>query len=280
VLISSKKVEDVNYDQSLAVERTSSALEEIDASLQSLGKLSLDENSKARGLADSTEAGMRELTEVVQKIDELSDTSKKILEVVTIISDISDKTNLLSMNAAIEAARAGEHGRGFSVVAGEIRSLAEHSAQNAKMIGETIGANISQIGEAVNQSRATEEVFRGVQDGIMALSLAMGSMNSGVQEVLVGTQQILESTAILKESSDQTKTAIETSLGAVNQVEKDISGVNNLAERIYTEVGTIVDNSQTIGREVKAVHEIGEINKIQMSRISDQHHDDDDLELL
>jgi methyl-accepting chemotaxis protein/methyl-accepting chemotaxis protein-1 (serine sensor receptor) len=120
----------------------------------------------------------------------INDSSKNIADIIGVIDGISFQTNILALNAAVEAARAGEQGRGFAVVAGEVRNLAQRSAEAAKEIKGLIGASVDRVEQGsalVDQAGTTmQEVvasIRRVSDIVGEISAASTEQSSGVAQV-------------------------------------------------------------------------------------------------
>jgi methyl-accepting chemotaxis protein len=150
--------------------------------------------------------------QVVTTMDEINASSKKIGDIIGVIDGIAFQTNILALNAAVEAARAGEQGRGFAVVAGEVRNLAQRSAEAAKEIKGLIGTSVgkveagsrlvaeagSTIGEVVSNAQR-------IADIIGEITAASGEQSDGIGQVNVAVNQLDQMTqqnaALVEESS-------------------------------------------------------------------------------
>ena len=134
---------------------------------------------------------------MLMRMHEISDSSQKIVDIIAVIEGIAFQTNILALNAAVEAARAGEQGKGFAVVAGEVRNLAQKSADAAKEIKTLIDGTVSKITEgsryADTASRAMEEIVSSVNEvtGIVAeISSASNEQHQGIREIGVAIEQM------------------------------------------------------------------------------------------
>ncbi len=135
----------------------------------------------ASAAAASAQAGASALQQSLAAIETVQRGSLRMSEIVRVIGDIANQTNLLAFNAAIEAARAGAHGVGFSVVAGEVRKLAENSANAAREIASLIDETVMQIGQGAEVSKAAAGSFAGVLDNV-------GRTHSNVGEIACATE--------------------------------------------------------------------------------------------
>ncbi|RRB80463.1 chemotaxis protein, partial [Escherichia coli] len=106
-----------------SLEETASAMEELTGTVQHSAASAGQANSLAMSAASVAQRGGEVVAQVVQTMDDINTSSRKIADIIGVIDGIAFQTNILALNAAVEAARAGEHGRGFAVVAAEVRAL-------------------------------------------------------------------------------------------------------------------------------------------------------------
>ena len=153
--------------------------------------------------------------EVVRTMTEISDSSRRISDIIGVIDGIAFQTNILALNAAVEAARAGEQGRGFAVVAGEVRSLAQRSADAAREIKTLIQSSVERVetGSQLvdNAGRAMDDIVHKVQEVthlIEQISHASGEQAAGIDQVNEAVMHLDEATqrnaALVQQSSEVT----------------------------------------------------------------------------
>ena len=219
ITVAAREIATGNNDLSARTEQTASNLQQTAASMEQMSgaiRQSADSARVANQLADvagqSAQKGGEVVSQVVSTMEDINQSSRKINDIIGVIDGIAFQTNILALNAAVEAARAGEQGRGFAVVAGEVRNLAQRSAEAAREIKTLITASVQQVEQGsalVDQAGATmlrtvESIGR-VTDIVGEISAASGEQSSGVAQVGQAVSQIDETTqqnaALVEESA-------------------------------------------------------------------------------
>lgn len=136
----------------------------------------------ARKGLEAANLGSKELKRSIAAIHAIQNSSSKVSEIVRVIGDIANQTNLLAFNAAIEAARAGQHGVGFSVVAAEVRKLAESSSGAAREIAALIEESIAQVEEGVEVSQNAAQSFEGILDSVTETGESVKQITSSAEQ--------------------------------------------------------------------------------------------------
>jgi methyl-accepting chemotaxis protein len=208
IATASREIAQGNLDLSARTEQQAASLQQTAASMHELGstvRKNADSARQASQLAANASAtahtGGDVVTEVVQTMRDIDESSHKIASIISVIDGIAFQTNILALNAAVEAARAGEQGRGFAVVAGEVRNLAQRSAAAAKEIKGLIEDSVQRVerGAALADkagSTMTEIVasIRQVADLMTEISAATAEQTDGVLQVGQAVSQMDQAT--------------------------------------------------------------------------------------
>ncbi|MGQ5463381.1 methyl-accepting chemotaxis protein [Ramlibacter sp. MAHUQ-53] len=226
VATASAQISQGTTDLSSRTEEQASALEQTSASMKELAS-TVEQNaanaqqgsrlaSEASGVA---QRGGEVVRQVVETMKGINDSSRQIADIISVIDGIAFQTNILALNAAVEAARAGEQGRGFAVVAGEVRTLAQRSAEAAKQIKDLITTSVERVGEGsalVDQAGTT---MGEVVDAIQRVSDLMASISRASTEQSAGVAQIGEAVNQMDTTTQQNAALVEESAAASDSLQ-------------------------------------------------------------
>ena len=181
-----KSVKSVNENinnQSLSITETASIIEKFISHLMSITMEANDKKQITDNISVTIKDGNEEIFKIVDSISEISKEADLILQLIDVINNIADQTNLLAMNASIEAAHAGEYGKGFSVVADEIRKLADATQNNSKEITSTLKHTIEKINNTVTLSKGTESKMINIFNNVSIMTETLNTMINKLNEV-------------------------------------------------------------------------------------------------
>ncbi|MBS0509259.1 MAG: chemotaxis protein [Proteobacteria bacterium] len=223
----SSEIAQGNADLSGRTESQASALEETAASMEQLGATVRQNADNARAanqlaLTASTVAarGGEVVSQVVDTMKGINDSSSKIADIIGVIDGIAFQTNILALNAAVEAARAGEQGRGFAVVAGEVRSLAQRSAEAAKQIKELITASVERVRQGTGQVDQAGATMSEVVTAIRRVTDIMGEISAASGEQSAGVAQVGEAITQMDQATQQNAALVEESAAAAEALKR------------------------------------------------------------
>ena len=225
VASASAQIASGNADLSGRTEEQASALEETAASMEELSstvKQNADNARQANQLAQSASTvaikGGDVVSQVVETMKGINDSSKRIADIISVIDGIAFQTNILALNAAVEAARAGEQGRGFAVVATEVRSLAGRSADAAKEIKTLINASVERVEQGtvlVDEAGAT---MSEVVASIKRVTDIMGEISAASNEQSLGVSQVGEAVVQMDQTTQQNAALVEEMSAAADSL--------------------------------------------------------------
>jgi len=214
-----------NADLSQRTEEQASALEETAASMEQLGSTvkqnaenARQANQLALGATSVAVKGGDVVGRVVDTMKGINDSSRKIADIITVIDGIAFQTNILALNAAVEAARAGEQGRGFAVVAGEVRNLAQRSAEAAKEIKSLITDSVERVEQGTDLVDQAGTTMQEVVAAIKRVTDIMGEISSASNEQSAGVSQVGEAVGQMDQVTQQNAALVEESAAAAESL--------------------------------------------------------------
>ncbi|TJY62827.1 PAS domain S-box protein [Sinimarinibacterium sp. CAU 1509] len=206
--------------QAASLEETASSMEELTSTVKQNAENAKQANQLAIGAADVAGRGGHVVSEVVTTMDEINQSSKKIVDIISVIDGIAFQTNILALNAAVEAARAGEQGRGFAVVASEVRSLAQRSAAAAKEIKTLIGDSVDKV---ENGSKLVEQAGKTMEEIVTSVKRVtdiMSEITAASLEQSQGIEQVNQAITSMDEVTQQNAALVEEASAAARSMEE------------------------------------------------------------
>ncbi|HCM9498777.1 TPA: Tar ligand binding domain-containing protein [Enterobacter asburiae] len=212
--------------QAASLEETAASMEQLTATVKQNADNARQASRLALDASSTAKKGGNVVEGVVRTMDEIATSSSKIAQITNVIDGIAFQTNILALNAAVEAARAGEQGRGFAVVAGEVRTLAQRSAQAAKEIKALIddsGERVNAGSQLVNEAG---ETMAEIVNAVTRVTDIMGEIASASDEQSRGIDQVGQAVAEMDRVTQQNASLVEESAAAAAALEDQAARLN------------------------------------------------------
>ncbi len=221
----STEIANGNQDLSTRTEQTAANLQQAASSMEQLTgtvKQSADSARQANRLASSAAEvaarGGTVVAAVVTTMEDINASSRKIADIIGVIDGIAFQTNILALNAAVEAARAGEQGRGFAVVAGEVRGLAQRSAQAAKEIKGLIGTSVDKVAGGSRLVADAGQTMREIVGSVQRVNDIISEITAAAAEQSEGIGQVNGAVGQLDQMTQQNAALVEQSAAAAESL--------------------------------------------------------------
>ena len=242
-------------DQSSALEQSTASIEEMIASIQNVNNIASEKSKIADSLTVLTKEGGEKIENTSSIIKEISVLTSEILEIISVINSISSQTNLLAMNAAIEAAHAGDAGKGFSVVADEIRKLAESTSDNSKKINQSLKVIVNKIEQALKVSHESNESFDSVNQEVTDMTNALHEIVSFMSEMSIGSKEVLGAANSLSEITSQIKDGALIISSETEEISDALTKMDSLVTEIDSGITEVTLSGEEIARSSETLSE-------------------------
>lgn len=235
--------------QFAAIEQSSASTEEIMGSISNVAKISESRLSTMDTLAKLILNGGNKVDNTNMLIQEILSKAEDMMGMVDIINNIASQTNLLAMNASIEAAHAGDAGRGFSVVAHEIRKLAEETGLNAGRIGSSLKETRSKIYLASEAGNESQQSFTVIKTEVDIFASSLKEVSLSMNELSIASNEILDSVSTLVATSNLVKEASENISDGSETIDSSIFKVTEASDK----TNSVIKNVSEFTEELKSI---------------------------
>lgn len=268
-----------NMDLSNRTEQQASSLEKTAASMEELAS-TVKNNAENAKLANQLAAvasgvavkGGEVVGQVVNTMSAINSSAKKIEDIISVIDGIAFQTNILALNAAVEAARAGEQGRGFAVVAGEVRNLAQRSANAAKEIKELISDSVSKTAEGTAQVEQAGKTMQEIVASVQRVTDIMGEITAASTEQSVGIDQVNAAVTIMDETTQQNAALVEQAAAAAESLVEQATQLSDVVGVFKLDNFSATNNRRATSNTLRKITVHGTKNSFSFEDGADAHN--------
>ncbi|MDQ2822776.1 MAG: methyl-accepting chemotaxis protein [Pseudomonadota bacterium] len=235
IATASREIASGNLDLSSRTERQAGTLEETASAMEELTgtvRQNADNARQANVLAESaSEVAVRGgtvVSQVVETMASIHESSKKIVDIISVIDSIAFQTNILALNAAVEAARAGEQGRGFAVVATEVRNLAQRSASAASEIKSLIGNSVERVETGARLVNSAGTTMEEIVISVKRVTDIMAEISNASQEQSIGIDSVNRAVGEMDEATQQNAALVEQAASAAASLETEAQTLSSV----------------------------------------------------
>jgi methyl-accepting chemotaxis protein len=223
--------------QAASLEETASSMEELTSTVQNNADHAREADLLARSASELAARGGGAVDAVVATMVDIDKSSQRIGDIIGVIDSIAFQTNILALNAAVEAARAGEQGRGFAVVAGEVRALAQRSAEAAKEIAVLIKESVDQVKAGRGTVEDAGSTIRDAIGAIRRVAESIAQISHASSEQSTGLRQISDTIAHMDQLTQQNAALVEESAAATESLKMQAEKLAALMQQFRLKPG-------------------------------------------
>ncbi len=223
-------------EQASSLEETASSMEQMTSTVKQSAENAKHANSLAQEAQQKARSGGEVVSKAVSAMQAINSASKKIADIIGVIDEIAFQTNLLALNAAVEAARAGEQGRGFAVVAGEVRNLAQRSADAAKEIKGLIQDSVVKVEDGSKLVNESGYTLQEIVEAVQKVSSMMQDIASAAAEQTAGIEQVNTAVTQMDAMTQQNAALVEEASAAGEAMAEQASNLAKMM-RFFTVAG-------------------------------------------
>ncbi|MGZ5054417.1 MAG: methyl-accepting chemotaxis protein [Methylobacter sp.] len=226
-------------EQAASLEQTAASMDELTSTVQHNAQNAQQANRLAVGATDIAGKGVTVVDQVVETMEGINESSRKIVDIISVIDSIAFQTNILALNAAVEAARAGEQGRGFAVVAGEVRNLAQRAAAAAGEIKNLIGDSVEKVEDGTKLVAQAGKTMEEIVSAIRGVTTIMSEIRAASDEQTSGIEQVNQAIGQMDEVTQQNAALVEQAAAAAESLEEQAQNLSVTVGRFTVDTGTL-----------------------------------------